>query len=236
MIAKKNSRYDLERKRTALFQVGLLIAGSFTLAAFSYESDIIREQELAFESFETVEYYNIPEDQPEEEKVIEPVPPPEPPQQPQQPSSAQATTAVTQTISVVQSSQQDPISMIGMPGIGFADTAIIDIDPDIVDPFPPIEAEYYGGFVAMQGFISDNLKYPEVDRMIGEQGKVYLSFIIEKDGSVSNVEVERGVTTTIDREASRVVRLFPKWKPAENAYGVVRTRVRLPINFTIGGD
>ncbi|MDX2362421.1 MAG: energy transducer TonB [Crocinitomicaceae bacterium] len=235
MIAKKNSRYDLERKRIALLQVGLLMAGSFTLAAFSYKTDTVREQELAYENFEAIQYFEVPEEKPEEEpEVQEPVevPPVQQPQQQQQ--SNQASSAVSQNTTVVQSQQNEPIATLGLPGVGPVDTAIIIVDGGDIEPFPLKEAAYVGGIAAMQKFIYDNVEYPEIDRMGNEQGRVYLSFIIEKDGSVSNVGIERGVTTTIDREASRVVRLFPKWEPGENAYGVVRTRVRLPINFTLG--
>jgi protein TonB len=65
------------------------------------------------------------------------------------------------------------------------------------------------------------------------QGKVYLTFVIEKDGSVSNVAVERGIYKSVDREAERIVRTFPNWKPAEMATGKVRSRVRVPINFVL---
>ena len=81
--------------------------------------------------------------------------------------------------------------------------------------------------------VQDVMVYPEVDIEMNVQGKVYISFIVEKDGSVSNVEVERGVSSTIDREAKRIVKSFPNWKPGENAYGKVRTRVRLPLNFVL---
>ena len=85
----------------------------------------------------------------------------------------------------------------------------------------------------MMAQVQKVMNYPEIDIQMDVQGKVYLSFIIEKDGSVSNVEIERGVSKTIDREAKRIVKTFPKWKPGENAYGKVRTRVRLPLNFTL---
>ena len=85
----------------------------------------------------------------------------------------------------------------------------------------------------MQTDISETIVYPEIDQRMGNQGTVYVSFIVEKDGSVTNVQIERGISETIDREAKRIVRGFPNWKPAENAFGKVRTIVRLPIKFII---
>ena len=66
-----------------------------------------------------------------------------------------------------------------------------------------------------------------------EQGKVYLSFVIELDGSINEVEVLRGVSTLIDREAVRVIKKSPKWKPGILNGKPVRTRVNMPINFVL---
>ena len=123
---------------------------------------------------------------------------------------------------------------ISLPGGFVAVTSgDVDVDGGDFDPFPQIEAEYFGGPVQMQLDINETIIYPEIDQRIGNQGTVYVSFIIEKNGAVSNVQIERGISETIDREAKRIVKEFPKWKPAENAYGNVRTIVRLPIRFII---
>ena len=68
---------------------------------------------------------------------------------------------------------------------------------------------------------------------MNEQGRVYLSFIIESDGTVTGLTVERGVSDELDREAKRVVRKMPKWNAGEVAGKKVRTRCRLPIIFTL---
>jgi protein TonB len=123
---------------------------------------------------------------------------------------------------------------ISLPGGFVAVTSgDVDVDGGDFDPFPPIEAEYFGGVPKMQEDIGRGLVYPEIDVQLGNEGTVYVSFIVEKDGSVSNVQIERGISETIDREAKRIVKEFPKWKPAENAFGKVRTIVRLPIRFIL---
>lgn len=234
MIAKKNSRFDLEQRRIVLFQIGLLTAASFTMAAFTYKNDFIREHEEMMEDYVPITYIQEEKEQPEEqpEEVVRQTPPSDNNQQNQSTSSASASVSEnTQTTSNTE-------TMVGpgldLPDVGPVDNGIIDIDPGTIEEFPPVPAEYIGGYVAMQEYIIDELEYPEIDIVGRVQGRVYLVFVIERDGSVSNVDVERGVSETIDREAKRIVRSFPKWKPAENAYGTVRTRVRLPINFTFG--
>ena len=100
--------------------------------------------------------------------------------------------------------------------------------------FPDVEAEFIGGAQALMKYISSNIQYPPTSIEMNEQGKVYLSFVVEPDGSISNVVVERGVSPDLDKEAKRVVRSMPNWKPGESKAKKSRTRCRLPINFQLG--
>ena len=104
---------------------------------------------------------------------------------------------------------------------------------EIID-FPDVEAGFPGGPAIMQRYIARNVIYPQTSIEMNEQGRVYLSFIVEVDGSITHVAIERGVSQDLDREAKRVVRNMPKWKPGEAKGKAVRTRCRLPIKFTIG--
>lgn len=232
MIAKKNSRVDLERKRTVLFQIGLLTASSLSLAAFNYSTTSVTAIEKEAVAYEPVTYMEqIPE-------VKKPDPVIKPQVQQQQSADEPSLDMNNQQVSENVSETQNT-ALIPKPDISFPSDMVVvngggvDIDIEEIDPFPPVEAEYIGGVIKMQEDISDNLVYPQIDIELGQQGTVYVSFIVEKDGSVSNVQIERGISETIDREAKRIVREFPKWKPAENAYGKVRTIVRLPIKFII---
>ena len=234
MIAKKNSRYDLERKRIVLLQIGLMTVGSLTLAAFTYETPFTLEQEKREVAYQPVNF--ITEDyKPKDEKkelVIEQKETSKDKQQSSQKNSAvsQNMKATKNTKTKVKSGVKGELGIPKGPGTG--GTVIITSD-DTVDEFPSTPTVYIGGRVAMQKHINLKIRYPEDAIRFGDEGTVYVTFIIEKDGSVSNVEVIRGVTHSIDREAKRVVRKFPNWKPAENAYGKVRTRVRLPIVFQL---
>ena len=234
MIAKKNSRYDLERKRIVLLQIGLMTVGSLTLAAFTYGTPFTFEQEKREVAYQPVNF--ITEDyKPKDEKkelVIEHKETSKDKEQSSQKNSAvsQNMKATKNTKTKVKSGVKGELGIPKGPGTG--GTVIITSD-DTVDEFPATPTVYIGGRVAMQKHINLKIRYPEDAIRFGDEGTVYVTFIIEKDGSVSNVEVIRGVTHSIDREAKRVVRKFPNWKPAENAYGKVRTRVRLPIVFQL---
>ena len=111
---------------------------------------------------------------------------------------------------------------------------IIDVEEEGIIEFPEVEAEFIGGPQALSKYISSNIQYPVTSIEMNEQGKVYLSFVVEPDGSITNVAVERGVSPDLDREAKRVVRSMPNWKPGESKGKKSRTRCRLPINFQLG--
>ena len=92
--------------------------------------------------------------------------------------------------------------------------------------------QYADGDVALLKFLNDNVKYPEEAEEKGEQGKVLVKLLIEKNGTVSRYEVAQSASTSLDAEAVRVVKLLPgKWKPAKNKGKAVRCYFCLPVTF-----
>ncbi len=82
-------------------------------------------------------------------------------------------------------------------------------------------------------YLQDNLKYPVRAKELGIQGKVYLSFVVEKDGSVTDVALLRGIGGGCDEEAIRAVKNMPKWIPGKQRNIPVRVRFNLPVNFKL---
>ena len=82
-------------------------------------------------------------------------------------------------------------------------------------------------------FIADNLKYPEIGIENGIEGVIYIRFVIEKDGQVTNVEVMRGIQEEMDAEALRVVQMMPDWNPGTYQGKAIRTQFTLPIRFKL---
>ena len=106
-------------------------------------------------------------------------------------------------------------------------------ESDAIMDYPEEVPEYPGGVKKMKKYLAKNIDYPEVAMVNGDQGKVFVEFIVEKDGSISNVNIIRGVSREIDAEAKRVVEAMPKWTPAAHKKKYVRSRVRIPINFIL---
>ena len=100
---------------------------------------------------------------------------------------------------------------------------------DVVEQYP----SFPGGEGAMFSYISNNLQYPEKAQENGIQGRVVVKFIVEKDGSISNVEVNRSVDPDLDNEAMRVIKNMPKWNPAKQNGTEVRAYYYVPVTFRL---
>lgn len=93
------------------------------------------------------------------------------------------------------------------------------------------EPVFPGGEETMQKFIKDNLVYPAESTEKGEQGKVYVRFVVGVDGAISNISIPRGVSPSADAEAIRIVKMMPNWTPGKQGGTPVSTVVVLPIVF-----
>ncbi len=109
--------------------------------------------------------------------------------------------------------------------------AVIIVDPAL--PMVEDMPEYPGGMEAMMKFVAENLKYPQQMQKEKVEGRVLLSFVVEKDGSVTNIEEVKSPHPVLTEEAIRVVKLMPKWKPGKQDGKEVRVQFNLPITFRL---
>ena len=100
---------------------------------------------------------------------------------------------------------------------------------DVVEEMP----HFPGGPAALQAFLSSNTKYPVVAQENGVQGRVTVSFVVERDGSITDVRVVRSVDPSLDREASRVVKSMPRWSPGKQNGSTVRVKYTVPVVFRL---
>ena len=99
--------------------------------------------------------------------------------------------------------------------------------------YPEQMPQFPGGGDALDQYLKTSIQYPEKAKEQGLSGKVYVSFVIEVDGTISNVEIRRGEHDLLNNEAIRVVKAMPNWKPGSIRGKVVRTRYTLPIVFSL---
>lgn len=239
MIAKKNSGHDLESKRSAFFTLGLMVTGSLTLAAFTYSDPMMKVEKgravaaVAIDMVLEPEQKEKPEPKFMEDKVEIPQ------EQPQQQATLEAQATVGELINVT-SSTSTVTSTSGVSTAGIQTGLLtqpggdlVEIDLEEIEMITDIDASFIGGAPEMKKFIVDKIEYPAVCLEANIEGTVYVTFVVEKDGSISNIEIARGVDEYLDREAKRVVREFPNWIPGEKGAKKVRSRVSLPISFKL---
>ena len=218
MELKKSNEASIEKLRGPIILMGLLFVGSIVLASFSYTVETEREGKgKVAENDADVQF--VQDVKPEDT-------PPPPPQ-------VDAPPPVSEEIKEEENTEQEPVANIPIPPpVKIGPVEEVKVDEEIID-FPDVEASFPGGAAAMQKWIAENVNYPQTAIEMNEQGRVYLSFVVEPDGSISNIAVERGVSNDLDKEAKRLLRKMPNWSPGEAKGRKARTRCRLPINFTL---
>jgi|TARA_R110000737_G_scaffold53512_1_gene75135 protein TonB len=222
MELKKSENANVDKLRLPFVAIGFLFIGSLVLASFSYTAGVERndgnngEQKVSAVKFEQ-----------EVKKDDETPPPPTPPQ-------VDAPPPPQEEIIEKKNEEKEPVVVVAPPPppVPKGPETKVEVKEEIIE-FPDVEAQFPGGMAELQKYIASNINYPQTSIEMNEQGKVYLSFVVEPDGTISNIVVERGVSSDLDREAKRVVRGMPKWTPGEAGGKKARTRCRLPINFTL---
>lgn len=223
MELKKSSEANLENKKAGFFFVGFVMISAIVGMAFEYSEFVpAPKEEFALENNKDVyQIYDIPEEEeiPEEEPEVAPPPP------------------MVEDVEVVEDDEE-------VPEINFddfekeIDEIPVEETPEIkeekVYDFVEVEPSFPGGAAAMQEWIKSKVEYPELAREMGEQGIVYVKFVVGSDGSIQNVKIAKGVSDALDTEAKRVVKAMPKWTPGEQAGKAVPVNFTLPINFRLG--
>ncbi|GAB2789526.1 energy transducer TonB [Hymenobacter latericoloratus] len=124
-------------------------------------------------------------------------------------------------------------SLVATGPVGGSDSASKPAAPPVTKPFVHVEnmPEFMGGSAALTKYLQRHLRYPSQALRAGVEGKVYISFTVNSDGSIMDVEVLKGLGYGTDEEASRVIRQMPAWKPGYQNQHAVPVRYTLPITF-----
>lgn len=106
-------------------------------------------------------------------------------------------------------------------------------DDDRIHDIVEENAQFPGGDEACMKWLAENIKYPSICREQGVQGRVTVAFVVNRNGSIVDIEILRSPDENLSKEAERVVKMMPKWKPARQGNKTVRSRFRLPIMFRL---
>lgn len=226
MEVKKNPNVSLEKGRGTLMLAGLVTVLGLLLVAFNWNSSTGTAEDLG-----QVMEVNMEEEMIQTQRQEKVEPPPPPPKK-----------KVIEELTVVDNEEElddeldidteaDEETMIEQTDI-MIEEEVEEEEPEIfmvVEQMP----EFPGGQAELFKYISQNIQYPAIAKENGIQGKVFIQFVVGKDGSITNVTVLRGVDPSLDKEAVRVVKSMPKWKPGKQRGKPVYVRYQVPINFKL---
>ena len=225
MEEKKSPKANLENKKLMFTQIGLIISLALAWMVFEIKSYDQREIDESLLNREVVLDEEMTEITKQEEQKPQPV---ELPKQTTQLEIVQDDVEVEDIEINADVQQTEVIEEYVAPEIEEEEVVEQEIF-QIVEEMP----EYPGGEKKLLEYVGKSVKYPQIARESGIQGRVFVNFVIEPDGSVSNVKVLRGIGGGCDEEAMRVIKAMPKWKPGKQRGKAVRVSYTLPVNFKL---
>lgn len=225
---KKSPKANLETHKITSIMMGVVVGLAVLFFAFEWSSQakeldesIIVQDILAEEEIEITHHDATPP------------PPPPPPPTVEEPEEIEVVDEKVDTRIEIQSeddaSKRQTETYVPPPPPKPKQEEVADEIFVVVE----VQPEFPGGNTAMMKFLSDNIKYPVIAQENGIQGRVITNFVVERDGSITDVQVVRGVDPSLDKEAVRVIQSMPRWKPGQQRGSAVRVRFTLPVVFRL---
>ncbi len=223
MELKKSKEANLENKKNGFRLVGLVMICAIVGMAFEYTG------------FTALEGNNIVQENTMDDDLIFDIPEEEEPPPPEE--EAPPPPPIIEEIEVVD--DEEEVEDVDLSVVDDVVDEVPDEEPpapvaEKVFDFVEVDPSFPGGPAAMNQWIVDNVEYPELAREMGEQGIVYVKFVVNSKGSIEKVSIRKGISDALDAEAKRVVKKMPKWVPGEQAGKPVSVNFTLPIHFRLG--
>jgi protein TonB len=229
MELKKTDKANLENKKALFVQIGLVLALSVTIFAFEYKTYEQKESTL-------VERQAVQEVEEIVMQTQEDTPPPPPEDVP---------APETTEFEIVEDDQkiENEFKVTSFEQTANVTATVGKIEIDVIEEdiekeetiFTVVEEEagFPGGYEKLLEYLGKSIKYPQQARETGTRGRVTLTFVVEKDGSITDIKVLRDIGSGCGEEAKRVVQAMPKWKPAKQRGKAVRQQFVLPVTFNL---
>ena len=225
MEIKKSSKADLQNKRGLLLEIGLVVALGLVIVAFAYTPKVHRIEQV--DSNYGVVEAQITEITRQDQK------PPEPPKKVEVKVIADLLqvvtndTKITTEVDFVDFDEETEV----IQQVEVQEEEIVEDQPFLVAETMP---SFQGGDLnTFRNWVQQNVKFPTIALENGIQGRVVLSFVIEKDGRLTNIQVLQTPDRSLSEEAIRVLNKSPKWSPGKQRNQVVRVKYTLPVDFRV---
>jgi protein TonB len=228
MLPHKTHRADLENKKVIFAEVGLILTLLLVYLLFNMKFQSAGKADYDFEAITSIAEEIVPITIQQAKPVLQ-----EPPAQTVKITIVENDVEVESDIEINAAASQETVIEAYVPPVftEIEEETAIEEQPIfiVVESMP----EFPGGMEMMMKYLRENLKYPHLAKETNIQGRVFISFVVEVDGCISDVTVLRGIGGGCDEEAVRVVQNMPKWNPGKQRGIPVRVRFNLPVKFTL---
>ena len=224
MEIKKSERASLEKDKLVYVLMGLVFVLSLVYVALEWTEQEVTKYEVTDTEF-------LFEEEVEIQQTSQETPPPPPPPAVQEVEVLNVVedNVETETIEVTTEETETEV-VIAAP----VEAPVEEEEEEVVFVVVESMPEFPGGQQALFKYLSENVKYPVIAQENGIQGRVICQFVVNKDGSIVDVEVVRsGGDPSLDKEAIRVIKSMPKWKPGKQRGKAVRVKYTVPVNFKL---
>ncbi len=223
MELKKSPKASLEDKKMLFVMMGLVMVLSLLYIGFEWTESEVK----VYDSFDT---NMLAEEEIEIVQTQQELPPPPPPPVPDvvEVINIVEDDVIVESVEINTEDDKNKEVVIQAPV-----AAPIEEEDNVVFQVVETMPSFPGGDAALFKFLGDNVKYPVIAQENGIQGRVICQFVVNKDGSIVDVEVVRPVDPSLDKEAIRVIKSMPKWSPGKQRGKSVRVKYTLPVNFKL---
>ena len=224
MHIKKSEKASLENDKLIYVLMGLVFVLSLVFVALEWTEREVTKYEVTDTEF-------LFEEEVEIQQTTQETPPPPPPPAVQEVEVLNVVedNVETETIEVTTEETETEV-VIAAP----VEAPVEEEEEEVVFVVVESMPEFPGGQQALFKYLSENVKYPVIAQENGIQGRVICQFVVNKDGSIVEVEVVRsGGDPSLDKEAIRVIKSMPKWKPGKQRGKAVRVKYTVPVNFKL---
>ena len=226
MEIKKSNRADIGKEKGTSLMIGLIISLSIMFVALEWTQRDEVDDEVAYTTVTFAPEEMIPITLPEKKTV----PPP-----PAAVTKAEIIEIVDDDADIedeIMASIEDNTPWLDPQEY---EVVMVEPEPEPDEILIAVEEnpEFPGGTAALMAYLRKNIKYPAICRENNIQGKVIVTFVVNKDGSIVDVEVAKGVNPALDKEAVRVISQMPNWQPGRQLGRPVRVRYSVPVSFRL---
>ncbi|MCQ2281552.1 MAG: energy transducer TonB [Bacteroidales bacterium] len=228
MEAKKTPKADLENRKGLFLEIGMVVILAAVLVAFN-----VRTYEKEIKEVSTRTVADEIEDQiiqTQEEET-----PPPPPEEPEVVATdltiVENDAELTNEVGIINAEDNANKAQEEFTKVEVEQEE--EVEEEEILLVVEEDAEFPGGLEALSKYLAENIKYPQLAKENNITGRVFVSFVVEKNGSVGNIKILRDIGGGCGAEAVRVVKAMPKWKPGKQRGKPVRSQFNLPVNFDL---